>query len=191
MIAYYLSHPQVAIDPAVPVPDWGLTDAGAVRIAALAARWPRMRAQVVSSAERKALETAWPLGRALATPVEVRTACHENDRSATGYLKPAEFEATTDTFFAHPDQSVRGWEPAAQAQARIVDQVRQVIAAHRDRTLIFTGHGGVGTLLYCALAGQDIDRKWDQTGPGNWFSFDPGALRACTHWALLETLFAD
>lgn len=30
-VAYYLSHPQVQIDPAVPVPEWGLSDAGRAR----------------------------------------------------------------------------------------------------------------------------------------------------------------
>ena len=63
--AIYLTHPEVRIDPEVAVPDWGLSDIGAARVAALALR---MRARpapaachVVSSAERKALETAWPL----------------------------------------------------------------------------------------------------------------------------------
>src|SRR5262249_27973892 len=37
----------------------------------------------------------------------------ENDRLATGYLPRLEFEAAVDEFFARPQTSVRGWEPAA------------------------------------------------------------------------------
>ena len=44
----------------------------------------------------------------------------ENDRSSTGYLPKAEFEAVADAFFARPEESVRGWERAVDAQRRIV-----------------------------------------------------------------------
>ena len=44
----------------------------------------------------------------------------ENDRSATGFLDEKEFEATVDAFFAQPETSVRGWEPAVDAQARAI-----------------------------------------------------------------------
>ena len=44
----------------------------------------------------------------------------ENDRSATGFLPREEFWATADLFFAHPTESIRGWERAIDAQARIV-----------------------------------------------------------------------
>ena len=41
---------------------------------------------------------------------------HENDRSATGYLPPNQFEAMADRFFAEPQASVLGWERAVDAQ---------------------------------------------------------------------------
>ncbi|MEN3381188.1 MAG: hypothetical protein V7608_1232, partial [Hyphomicrobiales bacterium] len=34
-LARYLTHPQVKIDPAVPVPSWGLSAAGRARVEAL------------------------------------------------------------------------------------------------------------------------------------------------------------
>jgi broad specificity phosphatase PhoE len=178
------------IDPAVPVTDWSLTPAGTARVTALTGRLPRDDIHVVSSAERKALETAWPMAARLGTAVEVRPAMHENDRSATGFLPVPEFEETANAFFANPEQSIRGWEAAADAQARILREVAEVLATQPSRSLIFAGHGGVGTLLLCALAGRPIGREWDQKGSGHWFAFDPGSRRALTDWAPLESLFA-
>jgi broad specificity phosphatase PhoE len=99
----------------------------------------------------------------------------ENDRSATGYLAKEEFEATADAFFAHPQESVRGWEPAVIAEARIICAVEQIGSqTSDDGDLAIVGHGGTGTLLYCHLAGLPIDRCYDQpaTNGGNWFAFD-------------------
>src|SRR5215471_15971649 len=99
----------------------------------------------------------------------------ENDRLATGYLPRLEFEAAVDEFFARPQTSVRGWEPAAEAQARIVRAVEQILSqTSAEGDLAIVGHGGTGTLLYCHLAGLPIDRRYDQpaTNGGNWFAFD-------------------
>ena len=53
------------------------------------------------------------------------------------------------------------------------------IAGDRDRV----SHGAVGTLLYCHLAGQPIERRWDQpaNGGGNWFGFSL-ERRAASGW---------
>ena len=187
-IAIYLTHPEVTIDPAIPVPDWGLSPVGADRVAKLKDRLPQTPAQVITSAERKALETAWPLAARFGTQVAVRPGMHENDRSATGYLPAQEFEATADAFFANPHQSIRGWERAIDAQSRIADEVRRAVNSHLHDRIIFCGHGGVGTLLYCDLAGKSIDRALDQTGGGHWFAFDPDTWTALSHWAPMETL---
>ena len=57
--AWYVTHPQVCIDPAVPVPDWGLSDVGRARAQAAArCGWARGLTALVASAERKAVETA-------------------------------------------------------------------------------------------------------------------------------------
>ena len=162
----YLTHPQVRIDPSVPVPEWGLSDIGRARMRALAeAGWVRAFRRIVASQEAKAREAAAILAQALGLPVEVRAGLHENDRSATGFLPPEEFERVADEFFACPELGVRGWETAAAAQARIVAGVLGCLAEAPDTPTLFVGHGGVGTLLKCRLAGRAIDRAEDQ-GPG-------------------------
>lgn len=187
----YLTHPEVKIDPVIAVTDWRLSGKGKARVAALAGRLRGLQgALVVSSQERKALETAAPLAAAAGCEVTVRPGLHENDRSATGFLPGAEFETAADAFFANPETSVRGWERAADAQARILAELRTVMAQHVDRDLIVAGHGAVGTLLYCHLAGLTIDRKWDQPGCGHWFGIDAETGRPLAHWAPMESLTA-
>jgi len=184
----YLSHPQVAIDPAVPVPDWGLSPLGLARARAFATA-PALGAtrRIVSSAERKAVETAECMASVLGIAVEVRPAMHENDRSATGYLPPPEFEAMADAFFAAPDENVRGWERARDAQARIVAEVEAVLAGPITGDVLLVGHGGVGTLLLCHLGAEPIARKRDQPGGGgNLFAFDAGMQNVHHGWRSME-----
>lgn len=191
----YLTHPQVLIDPAKAAPDWSLNAVGAARVAALAANPGALSAtrRIISSAEVKALETARPLAKALGLSVEIRPDMHENDRSATGFLPPAEFEAVADQFFAHPAQSARGWETADHAQARILREVDACLSEPGQGDVLFVGHGGVGTLLFCALGGLPISRIHDQ-GPGGggcWFGFDLADRKPHHGWQAMELLSAQ
>lgn len=190
MIVRYLSHPEVQIDPDVEVSDWGLNDVGRARTERLAASGALAgTVRVVASAERKAVETAEILAGPLGCAVEVRPAMHENDRSATGFLPPPEFELTADRFFAAPSESIRGWERAVDAQARIVAEVEAVLTvATGAGDVLIVGHGGVGTLLYCRLAGLAIDRRHDQPAGGCYFAFDAADRRPAHGWRPLETL---
>lgn len=190
MLLRYLTHPQVRIDPSVPVPDWGLNGVGRARVHALAARnVMNGTTTIVSSAERKAVETAAPIAAALGIRPIVREAMHENDRSSTGFLAPDEFEQVADAFFAHPDTSIRGWERAVDAQARIARETEAVLAGHHGGDVLLVGHGGVGTLLYCHLAGLPIDRCRDQpAGGGNVLAFDLDAGRIIHGWLPMEAL---
>lgn len=189
MFGVYLTHPQVLIDPSVPVPDWGLSALGQARAEAVARQpWARALTRVVASEERKARETAAILAGAAGVGVEVRPGLHENDRSATGFLAPEEFEAVADEFFAQPDRSVRGWETARAAQARILKAVEAVLDGHSmDRPVAFVGHGAVGTLLWLALSGRPISREADQpAGGGHLFAFRLNDRRPLTGWVRFE-----
>jgi broad specificity phosphatase PhoE len=121
------SHPDVAIDPNVPVPDWPLNARGRARMQAMAASpWASGVRRIFSSTERKARDAPQLLADGLGLHgYSVVDGFGENDRSATGYLAQQEFEATVDAFFAQPQTSVRGREPAADVQARIVHAVEE------------------------------------------------------------------
>lgn len=186
MQIFFVTHPEVAVDPAVPVPEWGLSDAGRARLTHLVTQpWVPTLTGVVSSAERKAVETAQVLAEAAGLPVGVDEALGENDRSATGFLPPAEFEAVADQFFARPQESVRGWERAADAQRRIVAAVERVVAAATGDVAV-VAHGGVGALLLCHLLGVPIDRRYDQPGQGSWYGFDAATGRVAHGWRRLD-----
>lgn len=117
--------------------------------------------------------------RAVGLSVEHDPLLGEIDRSATGYLPPSEFEAVVDAFFARPEQSVRGWERAIDAQERIVAAVRRHCSTG-DLTIV--SHGAVGALLLAHLRGVPITRALDQPGMGSVFRFDAPAWRATSGW---------
>jgi broad specificity phosphatase PhoE len=171
----FITHPNVAIDPGVPVPEWSLSERGRERMRVFAAReLARSFRCVVSSTEQKAVESAAFLAEACGVAPLSYPELGENDRSSTGYMPKAEFEATADRFFAAPDESVRGWERARDAQARIVGAVTRVLSTHGSLSpLAIVAHGGVGTLLLCHLLGEPIRRTRDQPGSegGNYFRF--------------------
>lgn len=178
----YLTHPEVRIDPDVPVPDWGLSETGMER-AARAAFLPFARdiRHVISSGERKAIETAQLVGGRLGVFQRALQFLHENDRSATGFLPPPEFETTADAFFAEPHVSVRGWERAVDAQDRIVTGVRSALRhVPEEDPVLFVGHGAVGTLLMCHLMATPISRAHDQARGGSWYRFDKDWLMTQT-----------
>jgi broad specificity phosphatase PhoE len=184
----YLTHPQVQIDPGAPVPMWGLSAEGRARVAALAqSGWLAGTTQIISSAERKAVETAQPLAAALGIILEVREAMHENDRSATGFLPPDEFEVVANEFFAEPSVSIRDWERATDAQARVVREVETVLERNRHGDILFAGHGAVGTLLFCHYSKLGISRAHDQpAGGGHYFTFLKETRRVLHPWRRMD-----
>ncbi|TPM35046.1 histidine phosphatase family protein [Mesorhizobium sp. B2-3-4] len=189
-LAYYVTHPQVQIDAAIPVPDWGLSEVGRARAHAMLNQpWIASIGRVVSSGERKAIETAEVLARHLGLEVQVRERMHENDRSATGFLPPAEFEVVADRFFANPHESIRGRERAIDAQQRIAGEIQAVLDEGSAGDIAFVGHGGVGTLLLLWLSGAGISRESDQpAGGGNYFAFDIAARRVLHGWQPIDRL---
>jgi broad specificity phosphatase PhoE len=190
MFALYITHPQVKIDANVPVPDWGLSDIGVQRTRKAAALpWAKTLERIVSSAENKAIETARIFASVSGIEVETAADMHENDRSATGFLPPEQFERAADWFFAHPHSSYKGWETAADAQSRIVDAINAVLSTHDPtKPIAFVGHGGVGTLLKCHLARDAIRRDGDQPpGGGNLFCFSLAERRITCDWTPIET----
>lgn len=189
MYALYITHPQVQIDPAVPVPDWGLSERGRERaLLAASSDWAAEIGRFAASTERKAIETAEILS-AGGLPVETDHAMSENDRSATGFLPPDAFEDAANWFFAHPQESFKGWERAADAQTRIVAAVERVLVNHDPKTPIaFVGHGGVGTLLKCHLLSKPIARDGDQpAGGGNLFAFRLADRAVTCDWTAMES----
>lgn len=165
-----MTHPEVRADPAVPITEWELNDIGRERAAAFA-RSPvvSQAGALFSSEERKARDAAEIISAHLGLAPNIDPRLGENDRSATGFLAPVEFEAAADRFFRHPLESFRGWERAIDAQERIVRAVQEIVRSHRAGDLVIVSHGAVGTLLFCALGGHPITRRYDQPFQGHYW----------------------
>ena len=180
---YFITHPDVRIDPQTPVPEWSLSERGLSRMrAALAQPWVAQLTSVYSSAEVKAREGAGFLAERLGWSLRIVPDLGEVNRSATGYLPHAEHEATANEMFANPELSARGWETARGAQARVVEAVHDIVLADKTSGAIaIVSHGAVGALLLCHLKRVAIDRRYDQpgSGGGNYFVFNypPGTVR--------------
>jgi broad specificity phosphatase PhoE len=186
VLSFFISHPEVAVDAGSPIEQWGLSESGQIRAGQLSGLdWARGIRRIVSSTERKAMETAAILGSALSLTYTTDRELGENDRSATGFLPLVEFEAAADEFFARPSLSVSGWETAAHAQARIVAAVRR-LSSDDARPTAFVAHGAVGTLLFCDLVDTPISREHDQPGQGSYFSFDASTWTAMHRWRRIE-----
>lgn len=184
----YLTHPQVQIDPRIPVPMWGLSVVGRERISKLIkSSFLLGTTRVVSSGEAKAIETGQMISASLGVALEVNETMHENDRSATGYLPFDEFDAVANEFFAYPTKSVRGWERATDAQSRIVSAVESVLKQNLTGDILFIGHGAVGTLLLCHYLRVGIDRIHDQAPGGGQFFTMLNETRQILHsWRQIE-----
>jgi broad specificity phosphatase PhoE len=183
----FITHPEVEVDPAVPVPDWELTARGRDRMRQFSEGPDAREVRAVwSSRERKAQESAGILAGQLGLRVRTLEPLAENDRSSTGYLPPELFEPALQAFFGEPLLSHRGWETAAAAQERIADAVETVLArSPAEGDVAIVSHGGVGTLLLCRLKGTAIHRAEDQPGQGHWFAFDRDTREVLQGWTPL------
>jgi broad specificity phosphatase PhoE len=187
---YFITHPNVLMNRDVPVPRWPLSDRGLARMRrCLRQPWIHEITAVYCSDEQKALDGAKILADHLSLTFLDLPELRENDRSATGFLPPSEFEEVANEFFSKPEESIRGWESAADAQRRIIRAVEGLVANDRSGGAIaIVSHGAVGTLLYCYLSGNEINRSWDQppNGGGNYFRFSLAPRTVSDGWRQID-----
>jgi len=146
---YFISHPNVEVSRNVPVSQWPLSSFGRARMQmALCQPWLADVSAVYCSTEQKAIDGAGILAAHLSLGFIQARDLGENDRSVTGFLPPNEFESVANEFFARPNETVRGWETAAAAQARIVKAVSSIAESDKSSgPIAIVSHGAVGTLL--------------------------------------------
>ena len=121
-------------------------------------------------------------------------ALSENDRSSTGYIAPPEFWEVVREFFGRPHESIRGWERAIDAQARIVNAVSRI--AREDQTsgdIVIVSHGGVGCLLTAHLQRVAIGQESRPRHPGGgcFIVIDRASFTLTQDWRAIEDGFAD
>ncbi|MBB3218251.1 broad specificity phosphatase PhoE [Ochrobactrum sp. RC6B] len=180
---YFISHPEVIVDPAKPVPSWNLSERGIERMRSFAGR-PELQSirSIWSSTETKAIEAAEILAGVLGIVPSTDDRFSETDRSSTGFLPPDQHEMVADQFFSAPDKSIRGWERAIDVQYRIMQGFKCVerLSASHDTAIV--GHGGSGTILLCYLAGLPISRQYDQPHQGHYWCYSCEERTVLHHW---------
>jgi broad specificity phosphatase PhoE len=185
----FITHPEVVIDPAVPVPQWPLSPVGRRRMERFVEH-PALREvrSIYSSTERKAGDGAEILAAHLRAPTATDEALGENDRSSTGYIAPPEFWEVVDAFFSRPMESVRGWERACDAQARIVAAMQRIARTAPEGDVAVVAHGGVGSLLIAHLLGAESARDHAQPhgGGGCYFVIDRERFALVQGWRVID-----
>lgn len=180
---FFITHPEVIVDPTVPVERWCLSPEGIGRMRRFAASPMLSNVEFIwSSGETKAIEAAGLLAGALGRGVHVCRELGENDRTSTGFLPPSEFEQVADAFFAQPETSVRGWERAVDAQRRVRQAIGKIVADHGEGDIAVIAHGAVGTLLFCTLTGNQISRSFDQPFQGHYWRAELSDLCPSEGW---------
>lgn len=185
----FITHPEVVIEPDVPVPDWRLSEIGRRRMALISAALADSGAAAVwSSAERKARDGAEILAQNLSLPHRELVGLGENDRSATGYVPQPEFGRIAARFFANPAESILGWETALAAQARIVAAIDTITAEAEGELQLVVSHGGVGRLLRAHLEGVPIgaEARPGHPGGGCCMAFSGPPFRPISPWMDIE-----
>jgi broad specificity phosphatase PhoE len=161
---YLVRHGRTQPDPTTAAALWRLSAAGRAETARLAAhpRWAEM-AGFYASPEEKAIETARllaePHGQALTILPDLR----EVER---GSVFLADYDTAVREFFACPDETVHGWERAADAGRRVAGCLEQISARAGDRPVAVVSHGLALTLGLAALVplDQPLWEFWRQIG---------------------------
>jgi broad specificity phosphatase PhoE len=112
---------------------------------------------VVTSAYRRASETARIIAGALGLPLEVEPNLHEREIGAHR-------GRSYDSFLTEPDydpQRPWAWKPQGgesyeEVQARVAPILDRLAAAHPNRDVVIVSHGGVMVCLWAYVAGT-----WD------------------------------
>ena len=134
---------------ALPVETWPLSDLGrqqAQRLAELPF-WQNVE-MICASVEPKALQTAQIVAERRDLPVEPIFDLRELRRPG-GPVD--DYESAVRQVLENPTTSVNGWEPAGEAQTRIVTAIERLLMLHEGQTLAVVSHGLALTLYLAYL----------------------------------------
>ena len=134
---------------ALPAETWALSEPG-IRQARQLAELPFWQdVQIIcSSVEPKALQTAQIVAERRSLPVEPVFDLRELRRTEGFVL---DYYAAVRQVLENPFKSFNGWEPAGEAQTRILTAIERLWMLHEGETLVVVSHGLVLTLYLAYL----------------------------------------
>ncbi len=160
-----IRHAAVEIAPEVPANRWFLSAAGQRAASALGeSEALRSVTTFATSPEPKATATASAIANG--RPIVEIAALAELDRPAAGWLSSqAAYMALVTEILHQPRRSIRGSEPAAQAQNRIVQAVDELQARLAGKDLAVVSHGIVLSLYMAHIRRLPSDLAiWEKIG---------------------------
>jgi broad specificity phosphatase PhoE len=187
---FFITHPEVVIDPHQPIPEWPLNPIGRARMERFVDLLAgRNVTAVYASTERKATDGAAIVAERLGLPYATHEDLGENDRSSTGFIAPPEFWDVVREFFGRSHESIRGWERAIDAQTRIVNAVSRIL--REDETagdMVIVSHGAVGCLLTAHLQNVEIGQESRPQHPGGgcFIVIDRDTFTLTQDWRAIE-----
>jgi broad specificity phosphatase PhoE len=158
-------HSQSRQDRSRPASQWELTDEGRGRCTPLAEQLAGYGVDlVVTSRERKAIETGSLVAARLGVPAELAAGLHEHERARAAFVPAAEFERAVADFFARPDELVFGEETARQACDRFERAARDVLNNSAATNIAIVAHGTVISLFVARYNPIDVAHFWKRLG---------------------------
>ena len=172
---YFITHPNVSVDPTKPPKEWHISDLGKERVQTLGeeAFW-RYVQHIFTSPEARAIETSDILHEMHHIAVRPFEELQEQRRSNTNYfLSLTDLAITMRMFFTRPKESIRGWESAIDTQNRIVSAIDSLQELYPDyQTVAIISHGIVGSLLRSYLMQHPIEESLCQDQIGSYIQID-------------------
>jgi broad specificity phosphatase PhoE len=153
-LIYFIRHARTRADPTVPAEQWLLSEEGFVAAAALAGRqfWTTID-RVLTSTEKKSYATIAAALELWGLPHMAWTEFNEVQRE--GYTATqAEYEAQVRQLFAHPTESVDGWETADQALQRGMAGLNRALTTYSGQNIAIVGHGLLWAIVRAHLLGK-------------------------------------
>ena len=151
---FLVRHAHVDVDTERPAHDWRLSEQGreAARQLGASPRWTDL-SLIASSPEPKAVATAEPIAAAAALSLRVEQDLREVRRGATWTVGENAYVRLVGEYFAHPERPADGWEPAPEAQRRVVRCIERLLA-ESEGDVCAVSHGLALSLYIASLDGR-------------------------------------
>jgi broad specificity phosphatase PhoE len=146
---------------------WPLSAEGEAQVKRLAAQpfWDDVKA-IITSDEQKAVATIHQIAADRGLPVLMHPGLRELHRAP---LWLDDYQARVLEVFQHSALAIGGWERAADAQARILTTMDELILKYDPQPFAVVSHGMLLSLLLASInnrMGQEFD-IWQQIGFAN------------------------
>jgi broad specificity phosphatase PhoE len=121
--------------------------------------------RIVTSTERKAIETGELAAKRLAIPCQTAEGLHEHQRDTVPYFdSPSDFLAAVTRLFDHPNELVLGEETGLQARTRFTTSVENVMRTHPLENIAIVTHGTVLSLFVSQFTEIEVSQFWRSLG---------------------------